>query len=501
MENALWNLVLKACAVTGVLLLLAGSVLIFSASDDGPGPEAYLSLGLAVVLCTLSIAAFLFHLSRTRRSIENAREIAASLARGQLFDDDPTDELTEELRAISQYLRHHARLAERIAEGQLDSHNDLFSERDELGKAFRSMIGKLGGSIQTRESRDRLERSVMKLLSEVSDVSKGDLTVSAEVSPEITGEIAVAFNSMTRSLRSLIKQVKDVTLRVGNTAEAINETTEQLTRGSSAQSSQIARTKTSIANMAEQIQAVSENSSISARVAGDSLKNARIGVQAARENIQAMNAIRKQVQETAKRIKRLGERSQEISQIVALIDDLSDRTSVLALNASLQAAAGGGNGPGFGSVAEEVERLAERSNKLTKQISTLTHTINVETKEAVSSMEETIREVTLGSASAEKAGRSLVEIERVSSELADLIRNISESTRSHARVSEDLTGAMSDISQVTELIHLSSRRASESVRMLVQLSADLQTSVAPFKLPADMPPARPEHEEPARFIN
>lgn len=500
MENALWNLILKASAAAGVLLLIAGSALIFS-SEGVPGSAAYAALGFAVVLCTLSIAALLFTQFKTQRSLEAAREIASSLARGQLYEDIPDDDLKEELSAVSQYLKHHARLAEKIADGGLDTHTDLFSDDDVLGIAFREMMRKLGSSIQTQESRDRLENSVMKLLEEVSDVSKGDLTVSAEVSPEITGEIAVAFNSMTRSLRSLIKQVKDVTHRVGITAEAINETTEQLTRGSTAQSSQIARTKASIANMSEQIHAVSENSSISTRVAGDSLKNARVGVQAARENIGAMNAIRKQVQETAKRIKRLGERSQEISQIVALIDDLSDRTSVLALNASLQASAGVGNGPGFGSVAEEVERLAERSNKLTKQISTLTQTINIETKEAVSSMEETIREVTLGSASAEKAGRSLIEIERVTSELADLIRNISESTRSHAKVSEDLTGAMSDISQVTELIQLSAKRASESVRILVQLSADLRTSVAPFKLPADMPPVRHEQDEAARFIN
>ena len=357
------------------------------------------------------------------KRLEEAHSIAGKLARGQLFTDTPADELQDQLRSVSKYVEHNAKLVNKIAEGDLNSGNTLFSDNDVLGKAYKNVAAKLGDSLQTQESRDKLELSVMKLLNEVSDVSKGDLTVSAEVSSDITGEIAVAFNLMTRNLRTLIKQVKDVTQRVGTSAEAIYETTEQLTRGSSAQSSQIARTKASIANISEQIHAVSENATLSSRVAGDSLRTAQVGVQAARDNISAMNAIRKQVQETAKRIKRLGERSQEISQIVSLIEDLSDRTSVLALNASLQASAAG-RGSEFSSVAKEVERLAERSTKLTKQIASLTHTISVETQEAVTSMEETIREVTLGSASAEKAGRSLVEIERVTSELAELIRTI-----------------------------------------------------------------------------
>ncbi|MBX3289445.1 MAG: methyl-accepting chemotaxis protein [Acidobacteria bacterium] len=504
MENALLNMMVKTCAVTGLVLLVIGSALFLGHQAEmmEESAAASLALGIGVALSILSLAALLFNNSRVTRRLEDAHSIAAKLARGQLYTDEPDDELKDQLRSVSKYIEHNARLVNKIAEGDLNSGNTLFSDNDVLGKAYKNVVVKLGDSLQTQEIRDRLELSVMKLLNEVSDVSKGDLTVSAEVSGDVTGEIAVAFNLMTRNLRSLIKQVKDVTQRVGTSAEAINDTTEQLARGSSAQSSQIARTKASIANMSEQILAVSENATVSSRVAGDSLKTAQVGVQAARENISAMNAIRKQVQETAKRIKRLGERSQEISQIVSLIEDLSDRTSVLALNASLQASAGG-RGSEFTSVAKEVERLAERSTKLTKQIATLTHTISVETQEAVTSMEETIREVTLGSASAEKAGRSLVEIERVTSELAGLIRTISDSTRSHAKVSEDLSGAMSDISQVTELIQLSSKRAADAVKSLVQLSGDLRNSVSPFKLPAEMPPItrEPEAGIPANFIN
>jgi len=309
--------------------------------------------------------------------------------------------------------------------------------------------------------------------------------VQAEVSPEITGAIADAFNQMTRELRSLIRQVKDVTFQVGVSANAINDTTEQLAAGSAAQGAQISRTTSAISNMALRIQEVSENASLSAQVAGDSLGNARYGTKAVQDNINAMNSIRKQVQETAKRIKKLGERSQEISLIVGLLDDLSDRTSLLALNASLQASAAGEAGAGFAVVAEEVERLAERSNRLTQQIAALAQTIQSETKDVVASMEETIHEVVVGSTLADKAGQALIEIEQVSQRLAELLQSISESAKQQAKSSEDISSAMESISKVTELVQTGTKRAADSVKMLVELSEELRGSVAPFKLPND----------------
>jgi twitching motility protein PilJ len=240
-----------------------------------------------------------------------------------------------------------------------------------------------------------------------------------------------------------------------------------------------------VSEIALRIQEVSENASLSAQVAGDSLNKSRYGAKAVHDNIGAMNSIRKQVQETAKRIKKLGERSQEISQIVQLIDDLSDRTSLLALNASLQASAAGEQGRGFAVVAEEVERLAERSNRLTQQISSLTRTIQSETKDVVASMEETIHEVVVGSTLADKAGNALVEIEQVSTRLAELIKSISESAKQQAQSSEDISKAMTSISKVTEIVQTGAIRAAGSVKMLVELSDELRGSVAPFKLPEE----------------
>jgi methyl-accepting chemotaxis protein len=487
--NSLWNLIIKIASVLAIILLLLGGALSY-ASHFGSlqnNVAVVLMVFFAGGLAALSLVAVNFSNFILERELKVATEIANQIAGGELLEEAVKDEseLLAALQEISDNLRKIAAEADQIAAGDSSANIALRSEADVFGQSLQNMIENLRSSIQTQEERDDLQKSILKLLREVSEVAAGDLTVQAEVSPEMTGAIAEAFNSMTKELRSLIKQVKDVTFQVSSSANQINDTTEQLARGSEAQASQISRTTQAIAQMALQIQEVSGNASLSAQVAGDALGNARYGTQAVQDNIGAMNSIRNQVQETAKRIKKLGERSQEISQIVGLIDDLSDRTSLLALNASLQASAAGEAGNGFALVAEEVERLAERSNRLTNQIATLTQTIQSETKDVVASMEETIHEVVVGSTLADRAGQALVEIEQVSTRLAELIESISESAKRQAQSSEDISQAMSNISKVTELVQTGSKRAADSVKMLVELSDELRGAVAPFKLPED----------------
>ncbi len=487
--NSFWNLLIKISSFFAVVLLLLGAGLVFASYSGWTGNKlaGVLTIFFAVVFCIFALAALNFSNYRYKREIEEAAEIANQLALGKSFDEESgyESELTASLKKISEYRREKAEFFNQFADGDFSVNVPLHSEEDVIGISFQNMVDKLRSLVQTQDERDVLQKSILKLLREVSEVAAGDLTVQAEVSPEMTGEIAEAFNSMTKELRSLIKKVKDVTFQVSSSANAINDTTEQLARGSEAQASQISRTTSAISNMAVQIQEVSNNASLSAQVADDSLNNARYGSQAVQDNINAMNSIRKQVQETAKRIKKLGERSQEISQIVQLIDDLSDRTSLLALNASLQASAAGEAGIGFAVVAEEVERLAERSNRLTQQISALTQTIQTETKDVVASMEETIHEVVVGSTLADKAGQALVEIEQVSTRLAELLQSISESAKQQANSSEDISNAMTNISKVTELVETGAKRAADSVKMLVELSDELRGSVAPFKIPED----------------
>jgi twitching motility protein PilJ len=488
MENPIWNLIVKAASAIACLMLMIGILLILASYT---GMTANKLAGDVTIICAFFIAIIALitanlENAKLKREAGRALDAAHELSQGVPFDSNEGGALLESLKSVSEYMETMSMLADRVGKGNLDENISPISDSDRLGRSMQEMVENLREVVQTQESRDRLHNSVIKLLEEVSDVSAGDLTVHAEVSPEITGAIADAFNSMTQNLRTLIKQVKDITHQVGTSAGSINETTEQLARGSFLQASQITRTTAAIASMAEQIQEVSENAERSSKVAIESLGNARSGTKAASDNINAMKCVRRQVQETAKRVKRLGERSQEIGQIVGLIDDLSDRTSLLALNASLQASAAGPAGAGFAAVAEEVERLAERSNRLTRQISTLTQTINAETKEVVASMEDTIHEVVLGSTLADKAGQSLFGIEKVSIKLADLLHSISDSAKYQAKSAEDISNSMSSISEVTELVQRGSKRAAESVKSLVQLSAELRSSVSPFKLPAEM---------------
>jgi twitching motility protein PilJ len=488
-SNPLWNLLIKIFSFLAVIFLLLGASLVATAHFGLTENKiaGVLTVSFAAVLAIFALVVLNFSNFKLSRELKEASEIGHHLAQGEFFDEEAeeTSDLLFALQEISAYRREKAAIFDRMALGDLSTEIVLRSDTDAFGQSLKNMADKLRQKVQTEEKRDQLQSSILKLLSEVSEVAAGDLTVQAEVSPEMTGAIAEAFNSMTKELRSLIKQVKDVTFQVGASANAINDTTEQLARGSEAQASQISRTTQAISQMALQIGEVSGNASLSAQVAGDALDTARYGTQAVQDNINAMNSIRRQVQETAKRIKKLGERSQEISQIVGLIDDLSDRTSLLALNASLQASAAGEAGVGFAVVAEEVERLAERSNRLTQQISQLTQTIQTETKDVVASMEETIHEVVVGSTLADRAGHALVEIEQVSTRLAELIGSISDSAKRQATSSEDISKAMANISQVTELVQTGAKRAADSVKMLVELSDELRGSVAPFKLPED----------------
>lgn len=485
------NFLIKVASLFATVLLLTG-LMFLGGSYFGVEVNPIITLtliSLGTLFTLISLLAMNITTVRLQSELKSAEFFAHQLSQGdvtyELIGEDFDDEsyLKHSLQQISLYLKEKEEIAGQIAIGDLSAKVNVRSEADSFGKAFQNMIDKLHLLIETEEKRDLLQRSIIKLLNEVKEVASGDLTVKADISEGITGEIAQTFNFMTSELRSLIGQVKDVTMQIGSSSKSISESTEQLMHGSEAQASQILLTTNAITNMARQIQDVSNNASLSASVAEDSMNNARYGTKAVQDIINAMDSIRKQVQETAKRIKKLGERSQEISQIAQHIDDLSDRTSLLALNASLQAAAAGQSGRGFATVAEEVERLAERSNRLTNQISNLTQSIQVETKDVVASMEETIHEVVVGSTLVDKAGQALVEIEQVTHKQADLISSIHESAKEQAKSAEDISNAMENISMVTEMVNVSSKRTADSVKLLVRLSDELRGSISPFKLP------------------
>ncbi|MEM7033538.1 MAG: ammonium transporter, partial [Chloroflexota bacterium] len=335
----------------------------------------------------------------------------------------------------------------------------------------------------TNAERDSLQHAIIKLLEEISDVGTGDLTVEAEVTEDVTGALADSFNFMIGQLREIIENVHRTTLQVNQSADTVKGNAVQLAERSELQATRLADTTTAVDEMAEKIQQVTENATTSAAVSVQARINAQQGATAVQDTIEGMIRIRNQVQETSKRIKRLGESSQEIGEIVQVIRDIAKRTSILSLNASLEAAAAGEAGRGFAVVAEDVKRLAERSATATHQISELVRSIQIETNAAVSAMEDSTREVVEGSQLANQAGRSLQDIETVFNQLANLITDISEKSEQQTLGSEVIVRSMTEITKITQLTATGTQETAHSIGELAYLTNELRDSVSAFRLP------------------
>ena len=333
------------------------------------------------------------------------------------------------------------------------------------------------------EFNSRNQQAIMRLLDEISSLGEGDLTVKASVTEDMTGAIADAINYAVDELRNLVTTINDTSVQVAASTQETQATALQLAEAAGHQADQITTASERINEIATSIEQVSRNSTESADVAQRSVLIATEGAGVVRETIRGMDQIRDQIQETSKRIKRLGESSQEIGSVVELINDISEQTNILALNAAVQAASAGEAGRGFAVVADEVQRLAERTSNATRRIESLVQAIQADTNEAVSSMEQTTAEVVSGARLAEDAGTALGEIERVSSDLNDLIRNISGAAQQQAVAATDITETMGVIRQITSQTSLGAKQTADSIGHLAQLATDLRRSVADFKLP------------------
>lgn len=394
-------------------------------------------------------------------------------------------------RSFTQQTQSISGMLSQIGIGMFDARCEVIS-KDELGQvasSLNSMCDNTMSLIQSQDERQALESSIETLKAEVALIASGDLTQEVAVDEAATqslGELADSVNFMVLQLREIVANVQEATLSVSSSANEIQNTTEHLSSGSESQSTQILDTTAAIDEMAVSIQQVSENTVNSADVAQKARENAARGAEAVQNTIEGMDRIRERVQDTSKRIKRLGESSQQVGEIVQLIGDIADRTSILALNASIQAAMAGEAGQGFAVVAEEVERLAERANDATKQIGTLIKSIQGETSEAIAAMEDSTREVVAGSELATEAGTALDEINTVSTELAELMQQISQAARQQARGAESVSKSMGEISEVTQQTAAGTRQAAVSVSDLAGLADGLYSSVSQFKLPAGL---------------
>lgn len=329
---------------------------------------------------------------------------------------------------------------------------------------------------------DANQAAILRLMNELQTVAEGDLTQEATVTEDITGAIADSVNYTVEELRSLVGNVQSTATRVAQTTSKVETTSTELLATSTEQLREIRETGQSVLDMATRINDVSAQAQESASVARQSLQAAESGLTAVQNAIGGMNSIRDQIQETSKRIKRLGESSQEIGEITELIADITEQTNVLALNAAIQAASAGEAGRGFSVVAEEVQRLAERSGDATRQIAALVKAIQTDTQDAVAAMERSTQGVVEGARLSDNAGTALSEIDSVSRRLADLIEQISSAASKEADQANEVASNIQHIFAVTEQTGESTRSTANQVRDLARMADELRQSVARFKI-------------------
>lgn len=334
------------------------------------------------------------------------------------------------------------------------------------------------------EAQHRANRTaVLKLLEELANLAHGDLTVHATVSDDITSAIAEAVNYAVNALRKLVFTINDTAVQVSSSAQEVQSTARKLAEASENQAREIVGATAAINAMAASVEHVSADATESTDVAENSVNIAKNGVNIVQNTIRGMERIKGQIQQTAKQIKRLGESSQEIGNTVSLIDDITDQTNILALNAAIQAAMAGEEGKGFAVVAEEVQRLAERSSLATKQIEVLVQTIQNDISETVKSMEQTTTEVVQGARLAQDAGVALEKIESVSLHLAELIQNISNEAHQQAITASKISKMMAVIQKITTQTASGTMATAASIGHLAELAIELRDSAAGFKLP------------------
>lgn len=338
-------------------------------------------------------------------------------------------------------------------------------------------------AIEAGMQNQKNQQAILRLLDEMSSLADGDLTVKATVTDDMTGAIADSVNFAVEQLRELVTGINITAQTVSESAKETMDTTGKLAVASVQQAEQVLEVTDAINEVAESFDGMATRSRESSEVAKRSVAIAHSGSQMVQQSIKGMDTIRDQIQETSKRIKRLGESSQEIGDIVELINGIAEQTNILALNAAIQSASAGGAGRGFAVVADEVQRLAERASNATRRIEMLVQNIQADTSEAVVSMESTTSEVVSGAEKAEDAGEALQRIESVSRDLSRLIEDISQEAQEQSETATQIAEKMNSIRDVSIQTSEGSNQSARSMGRLADLVHKLSESVADFKLP------------------
>jgi methyl-accepting chemotaxis protein len=339
---------------------------------------------------------------------------------------------------------------------------------------------------EQREQKEALQQQLVELLSSVEYAASGDLTVRADVTADEIGTVADFFNSIIESLRQIVTQVKQSAIQVNTSLGENEQAMRQLAEEALKQSEEALRTLSSVEQMTHSIQTVAESARQAAQVARTASETAAAGGVAMDLTVQNILSLRETVGETAKKVKRLGESSQQISKVVSLINQIALQTNLLAINASIEAARAGEEGQGFAVVAEEVGELAARSAAATQEIERIVETIQRETSQVVEAMEQSTAQVVEGTHRVEDAKQNLNRILEVSHQIDQLVQSISEATVSQVQTSKAVSSLMTEIVQASEQTSNSSRQVSKTLQQTVEIAQELQESVEAFNVGAEI---------------
>ncbi|MDF0678497.1 MAG: methyl-accepting chemotaxis protein, partial [Nitrosomonas sp.] len=326
------------------------------------------------------------------------------------------------------------------------------------------------------------QKAILRLLDEMEIPAGGDLTARMSVTEDITGTIADSINLTIEALQELVRKVNHASSQVMSASHQAESISSDLLDATQEQARKIEDATVAVLGIAESLEAVSGSAEECADVARQTLHAAESGANAVQDAMAGMNEIRVYIQETSKRIKRLGESAQEIGEIVTLISDITEQTNILALNASIQATAAGDAGKGFSVIAQELQRLAEPSADATRQSSPLIRNIRGDAQDTIIAMERSTAGVVEGARRANTTGSALEEIETVSKRLAQLVIRITEATHKQTRVSNKVAKSMEDILSITRQTSRGTQQNADSIKQITEHVTDLKSSVASFKV-------------------
>jgi methyl-accepting chemotaxis protein len=396
-------------------------------------------------------------------------------------------------RRITRPIARLVEVAQRVGEGDL-SETVTVASHDEIGElahTFNHAIVRLRAQVQTEAERDEerkrredLQENIIRFLDVAMEVSQGDLSRRGEVTSDVLGNVVDAINLMVAEIGAIITEVRVAALQVAESASHMTESSARMTEGAQAQAREASQVATSVETLTRSVRQVADSARASAQAALEALEASQKGDVAVRDSLQGMQRIRAEVQAISKKIKSLGDRSLEISEIVNTIEDIASQTNLVALNAAIEAAGAGEAGLRFAVVADEVRKLAERSAKATKDIAVLIKNVQADTQDAVVVMEQGTLEVESGYRMTLQAGESLKAIADVSQRSAELAQNISQATQQQVQGAETVTQSMQSIQRVASQTEQGVLDARRTVAELARLAEELTSNLARFKLAA-----------------